>query len=110
VGTDIPVGNAVKLFEQGPVEHLDRRRVGEVDALLAIRVDDHKGRQLRAGLDQRGEVITALVTIARVQLALGCIWLGRRRAWRSGFLAGAFGWREHGLAVERVGAGFSHSR
>ncbi len=88
--------DAVELLEQRPIEHLDRRRVGEVDALLAIGIDDHEGRQLRAGLDQCGEIVTTLMAVARVQLAFGCIGLARSRARRCGFTAGAF-WRQgHG--------------
>ena len=93
--------DAIELLEQRAIEHLDRRRVGEVDALIAIGVDDYKGRQLRAGLDQCGKVITPLVLVTRVQLALGCIRLAcsrfaRRRA---GFAVGTFRWQGHGRRV-----------
>ncbi|MNI84476.1 hypothetical protein D3C73_1413890 [compost metagenome] len=64
------MGDAVERLEQRPVEHAHRVRAGEVDAFLAVRVDDHELRQLRRALDQCREVVATLVAIARVQAGL----------------------------------------
>ncbi|MNE31334.1 hypothetical protein D3C80_1248950 [compost metagenome] len=74
VGRDVPVIDPVQGLEQRPVEHLDRSRVGEVDAFLAVGVDDHVLAQFRAAFDQLREVVTALVAVARVQG--GFAWIG----------------------------------
>lgn len=67
---DIPMLDAIERFKQCPVKHPHRVRAGEVDALFAIRVDDYEFRQFRRGLDQRREVVTACVAVARVQGSL----------------------------------------
>jgi len=67
IGGNVPVSDAVKRFEQRPIEHAHRIGVGEVDAFLAVRVDDHELRQFRHALDQRREVVTTLMAVARVQ-------------------------------------------
>ena len=67
VGRDVPMLDAIERLEQCPVEHPHRIRAGEVDALFAVGVDDHELRQFRRGFDQRREVVTARVAVARVQ-------------------------------------------
>ncbi len=67
VGRNVPVLDTVEGLEQRPVEHAHRSRVGEVDAFLAIGVEDHELAQFGAALDQLREVIAALVTVAWVQ-------------------------------------------
>ncbi|MNT08438.1 hypothetical protein D3C72_1431810 [compost metagenome] len=67
VGGDIPVLDAVLGLQQGTVEHPHGLGVGEVDAGFAVGVGDGEARQLRVGLDQAGEVVAALVAVARVQ-------------------------------------------
>jgi len=67
VRRDIPVGNAIIGLEQGPVEHPHGSRVGEVDAFLAIRIDDHEFAQFRAAFDQLRKIVTALMAVAGVQ-------------------------------------------
>ena len=91
VSRDVPVRNAVERFEQGAVEHPHGVRVGEVDALFAVRVDDHELAQFGAHRDQLREVVTALMAIARVQARFDprCGRLGF--AGRLGFVACGFG-------------------
>ncbi|MNC49049.1 hypothetical protein D3C75_981980 [compost metagenome] len=67
VGGNVPVLDAVLGLQQGTVEHPHGLGVGEVDAGFAVGVGDGEARQLRVGLDQAGEVVAALVAVARVQ-------------------------------------------
>ena len=70
VSRNVPVGDTVERLEQRAVEYTHGIRVGEVDALFAIRVDDDELGQLRAHRNQLREVIAALVAVARVQAGL----------------------------------------
>ena len=67
VGRDVPVLDAVLGLEQGAVEDPYRFGIGEVDARLAIGVGNGEFAQLRMGFDQAGEIVAALMAIARVQ-------------------------------------------
>ncbi|MCY1444976.1 hypothetical protein D9M71_614700 [compost metagenome] len=67
IGWDVPVLDAVLGLEQCTVEHADGFGVGKVDAGLAVGVGDGEAGQVRVGLDQAGEVVAALVAVARVQ-------------------------------------------
>ncbi|MNZ87701.1 hypothetical protein D3C78_1065690 [compost metagenome] len=91
VGRDIPMRDAVERLEQRPIEHPHRIRAGEIDALFAVGVDDHELRQFRRALDQRREIVTALVAVARMQAGLfaGRHGFGRGRGLR--LLARRFG-------------------
>src|SRR5690606_5800121 len=68
---NVPVANAVELTQQGAVEDPYGLGVGEVDALLAIRIEDDELCQFRTIFDQCRKVITALMAVARVQRGLG---------------------------------------
>ncbi|MCY1244368.1 hypothetical protein D9M72_574390 [compost metagenome] len=94
-GRDVPVGDAVEVPEQRAVEYLHRLGVGEVDAFLAIGIEDDEARQLRAGFDQLGKVVAALVAVARVQ-QVGLFLRAR---------GGAFRWLGHGGVVAGIRAG-----
>ncbi|MNZ36364.1 hypothetical protein D3C78_537810 [compost metagenome] len=94
-GRNVPVGDAVEILEQCPVEHLHRLGIGEVDAFLAVGIEDDEACQLRAALDQPGKVVAALVAIARVQ-EVGFLF-GR-------FRGGAFRWLGHGGGEAGVGS------
>ncbi|MNJ72136.1 hypothetical protein D3C77_687570 [compost metagenome] len=59
--------DTVLSLEQGTVEHPDCLGIGKVDTGLAVWIGDHELAQFRATLDQLGEVVTALVAVARMQ-------------------------------------------
>lgn len=76
---NVPVRDAIERLEQRSIEHPHRLWVGEVDAFLAVRVEDHERGQFRTGFDQLRKIVMPLMTIARVQggfFAWRC-WLGR---------------------------------
>jgi hypothetical protein len=61
------VSDAVQRLEQRAVEHPYRLGIGEIDALLAVRIENHEARQLGAALEQLREVVAALMAVARVE-------------------------------------------
>ncbi|MNR41710.1 hypothetical protein D3C85_1601330 [compost metagenome] len=79
----IPEADAVVVRQQRAVQRLDRRRIGEVDAVVAVVVGAHKGGQLRQAGDQRREVIALAMGIARVQTGIaGRFWCGFHGVYR----------------------------
>jgi len=72
---DIPVGDAVKMREQGAVEHLHRRRIGKVDRVIAPGILGDKGRQRRESGNQCREIVAAAMGITRMQ----AVFNGRER-------------------------------
>ncbi len=84
----IPLAYVVELLQQRAVEGFHRRRIGEVDALPAVRIEDDEALQFRAAGDQARKVVASQVAIARVQRA-GALALGvGMRAGRAGHVLG----------------------
>lgn len=55
------------MCQQRLVERLHRQRIGEVYALLTGRGKREKLLQFRIHLTERGEIVAAVMTVARVQ-------------------------------------------
>ncbi len=96
---NVPMGDAIERLEQRAVEHPYRLRIGEVDAFLAVRIEDHERCQFGAGFDQLRKVVLALMPIARVQ---GGLFTRRSRfGWPLRLLARWFAGIGHGFDVSR---------
>ncbi|MNV71339.1 hypothetical protein D3C71_1643520 [compost metagenome] len=105
VGRNVPVSDAIERLEQRPVEHPHGFRAGEVDAFLAVRIDDHELLQFRRAFDQRRKVVATLMAIARVQAGLFLRGDGRGRGLRGRLFARRLGGAGGGHGGGRFGYG-----
>src|SRR5690606_18722784 len=101
-GWNVPMGDAIELFQQRTVENPHGLRVGEIDTLIAVWIADDEGRQFRASRNQQGKVITSGMAVARMQrgLVLGRLEIVRFGGWRFA------GW--HGRALKLGQRALSH--
>lgn len=64
---DIPVRYGVKMGQQRLIERLHRQRIGKVYALLYGGCKREELPEFRIDLTKRGEIVAAVMTVARMQ-------------------------------------------
>jgi len=60
---------AVKAFEQGAIQSFDGIRIGEIDALITVRIQENERCQFGRLFDESVKVVTALMAVTRVKLS-----------------------------------------
>jgi len=60
---------AVKALEQGTIQGFDGIRVSEIDALIAVRIQENESGQFGRFFDQSVKVVTALMAVTRMELS-----------------------------------------
>jgi len=79
---NIPLSDAVILFEQSLIQRLHRLRVGKIDRRIAVGIGPHKAGQRRMCLHQHNKIIARAMQVTRMQGRGGVVRLHEVRAER----------------------------
>ncbi len=60
---------AVKALQKSTIQGFDGIRIGEVDALITVRVHKNESSQLGRVFDEGIKVVTALMAVTRMELS-----------------------------------------
>jgi hypothetical protein len=60
---------AVKALEKSTIQGFDGIRISEIDALIAVRIQENESSQFGRFFDESIKVVTALMAVTRMELS-----------------------------------------